>query len=72
MITLILFLSIILLPWWFYLPMLLLAILLVPNYWPAILLGFLVDTLYGTGFWIALSSLLILLALIPIRERIRF
>jgi len=72
MISLLIFISIILLPWWVYLPMLFMAMVLIPNYWPAIILGFLVDTLYGQGILTGLISFLILMVLMPIRDRIRF
>ncbi len=65
------------LPYWIYLPLLVVAMALIPFYWEAIFLGFLIDTLYGpsslnvftsVAFW----SLLMLVAIMPLRERLRW
>ena len=72
-------LSIIFLPYWVYLPLLLVALVVVPLYWEGMILGFLMDVLYGSAihpgisfnFTFALLSLMIILIMIPLRERIR-
>lgn len=73
-------LSILVLPFWFYIPILFIAIVVFPFYWEGILFGFLIDVLYGNGIspvsygvslW-GLGALIILLALMPFRGHIRF
>ncbi|MDO8424224.1 MAG: hypothetical protein Q7S54_01265 [bacterium] len=77
--TILLILSIIFLPYWIYVPALVAAMAAFPLFWESILLGFLIDVLYGekisslssfifsAGF-LALAGLFILL---PLRERLR-
>lgn len=70
-------LSIIFLPYWIYLPLLTLAIIYFQLYWEGILLGLLVDVLYGSlaldiiylsiGFW----ALVLLIILLPMRKLLR-
>lgn len=78
--SLILLITIIFLPYWIYLPLLLIATLLLPLYWEGILLGFLIDILHGRGITafpsllspIAISVVILLIILLPLRERLRF
>ena len=77
--TILLVVSIFFLPYWFYIPALVVAMAAFPLYWESILLGLLIDVLYGeridsfsaflfsAGF-LALAGLLILL---PLRARLR-
>ena len=77
---LILLLAIIFLPYWVYLPLLLVAIVIFPVFWEGVLFGLLIDVLYGWGVtaWpslispVALSALLLVIILLPVRERLRF
>lgn len=77
--TVALLLAIIFLPYWFYIPALLVAMAAFPLYWESILLGFLIDVLYGERInslyslaWSASFLALIgLLLLIPLRARLR-
>ena len=68
--------AILFLPYWAYLPLLAVAMVLVPFYWEAIVFGFLIDVLYGSGGTLfspaPLVTLLFLVILLPIRERIRW
>ena len=71
--------SILFVPYWFYIPILLAAIIILPLFWEGIVFGFLIDVLYGGGvesvallsFPFALAVLVILVALVPLRERLR-
>ncbi len=64
-------------PYWLYLPLILLALCLVPLYWEGILLASLIDIIYGApaSGWLdfphALVACLVVLATIPLRKRIR-
>lgn len=70
--------SIILLPYWVYLPILFGLSVLIPLFWEAIPLALLVDTLYGPGgnFFIAFKTgiitLGILILMLPLRDRLRW
>ncbi len=75
--TCLLILTVLFLPYWLYLPLLILGMALIPLYWEAIMVGFLIDTLYGpsglpiltsVAFW----SFLMLVASMPLRERLRW
>ncbi len=71
-----LFLSILFLPWWLYCPAIIAAVILIPFYWEALVLAFLVQILYtpdGAGFFafIPLVTFSLLLILIPLREELR-
>jgi len=76
-ITLAIFVAILFLPYWLYLPFLFLTIIFLPMFWEGVLLGFLVDVLYGTGVSlpfvspVALIIFIILAVLLPVRERLR-
>ncbi|MBI2086713.1 MAG: hypothetical protein HYT69_00880 [Candidatus Zambryskibacteria bacterium] len=75
--TLILTLAVILLPYWIYLPLLFVAVAILPMFWEGILLGFLIDALYSQGISVpigspvALSILAALVILLPLRARLR-
>lgn len=72
-ISIALFLAVIFLPYWAYVPLLLAAALLLPFYWEAIPFGFLIDTLYGTSglYPAALAAAAAVAVFIPLRERLR-
>lgn len=64
-------------PYWIYLPVLFLAIVLLPFFWEGILYAFIIDILYGAGegFYatpFALIVFLIMLVLPFIRTRLRY
>ena len=72
-------LAILFLPYWIYLPLLLATIIFFPFFWEGILLAFLVDVLFGLGIEsvsglissYAFMALLLVVVLMPLRERIR-
>lgn len=66
-----LILAIIFLPHYIYLPALLIAILVLPFFWEGVLFGLFVDALYGHGVRYGLWSLLVLLAVLPMRRFLR-
>ena len=76
----IILLAVLFLPYWFYLPLILLGILIFSFFWEGILFGFLIDVLYGWGVTAlpslvaptALSALVLIIILLPVRERLRF
>lgn len=73
----ILLIAVLFLPYWVYGPLLFLGILLLPFYVEAILFGFLIDMLYGSGghVWLSPAAILaavLVVAVIPVRERLRF
>ena len=80
MADILLFIAILFLPWWIYIPILIALTVVMPIFWEGILLGFLIDTLYGTGlfdsFWLefptALSIAILLIVAEPLRVRLRF
>lgn len=71
--------SIIFLPFWIYLPFLLASMIIFPFFWEGVLLAFIIDILYGRGIVglpelispMAFSAMLILMAVVPLRERLR-
>lgn len=73
----IIFLAVLFLPWWIYLPLLFIAVALLPLFWEGVFLGFLVDALYGQGVSLPLISpigLAVLIALaiqIAVRPHLR-
>ena len=75
----IVFISILLLPYWLYLPILVIAIIFLPFFWEGILLALLSDILYGSGIELGRSILFsasflvlaLLIILLPIRKRLR-
>lgn len=74
--TLVIFFSILFLPWWIYLPLLFIAVALLPMFWEGVFLGFLIDALYGDLSLpfvspIALATLVALIIFLPLRSRLR-
>ena len=65
------FLSIIFLPYYIYVPALILAMGFFSLFWEGVFLGFLIDILYGEGVYAGLLTLAGLVILLPLRERIR-
>jgi len=75
--VIVLVLSIILLPYWIYLPALVIAIIYFRLFWEGIILASLVDILYGYGTWFShyqfsVYALFLFLLLLPIRDNLRF
>lgn len=64
--------SILVLPYWIYIPVLFLAIIYFPFYWEGILLAFFADTVYGSEIEIAIVALILLIILLPLRDKLRF
>ena len=77
-ISIILF-AILVFPYWVYVPLLFLGIFIFPFFWEAILLGFLIDILFGNGVEgitsfvspFAFTALISLVILLPVRKRLR-
>ena len=71
--------SILFLPYWVYLPLLVLAIVIFPFYWEAILFALFIDAVFGEGtafnssfiFSTTSLALILVIASIPMRERLR-
>lgn len=67
-------------PYYLYLLALVLVTIFVPFYWESIFLGFLIDCLYGPYSHVAFSfrfpvgftAFILVILLLPIRERLRF
>lgn len=78
--TIIVFIAVVAFPYWIYIPVLIVAILMFPFYWEGIIFAFLIDVLYGSfshtgisfAFPFAIGASILVLALLPLRERIRF
>lgn len=73
---LVIFFSILFLPWWIYLPLLFIAVALLPMFWEGVFLGFLVDVLYGDLSLpfvspVAFVTLVVLILILPLRSRLR-
>lgn len=73
-----LFLSLIILPWWFYIPIGILITIFIVNYWEIIIFGFLIDVLYTTSpnifhFEYTFTAFFVFLFLISflLRDRLR-
>ncbi len=76
-VSLLIFLAVLFLPYWLYLPLLFLGMVFIPFYWEAILFAFLIDVLYGPGTTLffsrtALYTAILLIVIIPVRERLRW
>jgi hypothetical protein len=69
--SIVLLISILVLPYWIYIPILFIAIVLLPFYWEGILFAFLVDILYGSGVETGLYALILLVVLLPVRKSLR-
>ncbi|KKT14657.1 MAG: hypothetical protein UV94_C0009G0006 [Parcubacteria group bacterium GW2011_GWC1_43_30] len=71
--------SILFLPYWIYIPVLFVGTILFPFFWEGIFLAFLIDAIHGSGMGVfpslisplTLSVLIVLVALLYIRERLR-
>jgi len=67
-------------PYYLYLLALVLAVVFVPFFWEVVILGFLIDVLYGPyshiglsfKFPVGITALILVVLLLPIRERLRF
>ena len=72
-------LSILFLPYWIYIPVLFIAIIFSPLFWEGILFAFMIETVYASqvGIFTSLISpltvsvLIVLIILLPIKERLR-
>lgn len=77
--SIVVLISILVFPFWIYISILLVAIVIFPFYVEGILFGFLIDVIYGSGVEVlpsvvspfALSILVLLIVMLPIKERIR-
>lgn len=77
--SLIALLSIFLTPFWIYLPILVGIVLVTPFPWEVIIMGFMVDVIYGKAVYggalfdypVAIGILLLLIFISPIREQLR-
>ncbi|OHB08626.1 MAG: hypothetical protein A3I86_00335 [Candidatus Zambryskibacteria bacterium RIFCSPLOWO2_02_FULL_39_14] len=77
--SIIVFVSIIILPYWVYIPLLFIAIIIFPFFWEGIVLVLLIDVLYGNGVkalsWsvspLAFSVLVLLIVLLYLRDSLR-
>lgn len=75
----VLLISILVLPYWIYIPLLFVALIFIPFFWEGILFAFLIDTIYSGKIEtisllfspFALIILLTLIILLPIKERLR-
>lgn len=75
----IILISILILPYWVYLPIILIFMVIFPFFWEAIVFGFLIDVFYGGGVRglpsfvspLALLALVLIFVLAPIQERLR-
>lgn len=74
----IILLAVLMLPYWLYLPMLLFAIIAFPFYFEAVLLGLLIDMLYGVhesgilAFPFGIAMTILVMIAMPTRTYIRF
>lgn len=71
-------LSILVAPYWVYIPVLCLAIIIFPFFWEGILFALLIDVLYGNGVGVlpsisqsAVLALVVIIILLPLRESLR-
>lgn len=77
--SLVILLSILLLPYWIYVPVLFIGIIFFPFFWEGILLALLIDFIHGNEtlsltsfvFSFGFYALIALIILLPIRERLR-
>lgn len=71
--------SILVLPYWVYIPVLFIGIILFPFFWEGILLAFLIEVIHSSGNGVlsllvsplTLSALIVLIILLPIRKSLR-
>ena len=79
LVSLVIFASILVLPYWVYVPLLFIGAILFPFFWEGILLVFFVHVVHGSEVTVlpllvsplALSLLIVLVLLLPIRESLR-
>jgi len=72
--------SILFLPYWIYVPVLFIGVILIPFFWEGMLLALIINVIHGSsvGFLpslvspLPLSVLIVLVALLPIRESLRY
>lgn len=72
--------SILFLPYWLYVPIIVAATVIIPFFWEAIIFGFLIDVLYGSStkfsvFFVSVHSLaatIIIIAAMIFKEKLRF
>lgn len=72
--------AVLILPYWLYIPVLIIALILLPFFWEGILFAFLIDVLYGSGIQapaslvspFAFFILIALMVLLPLRDSLRF
>ena len=72
-------LGVVMLPYWIYLPLLLIGVIIFPFFWEGILLGLLADALFGPGFSsqrtvllsVGFYALTLNIVLLPVREKLR-
>ncbi|MCR4279128.1 MAG: hypothetical protein NUV78_00065 [Candidatus Zambryskibacteria bacterium] len=77
--TILIFLAILFLPYWIYVPLLFAGVLVLPFFWEGIFFGLLIDTLYAESgllvstiiYSFAFWATLILVMMIPVRKRLR-
>ena len=77
--SIVILVSILVLPYWVYVPLLFIGVILFPFFWEGILLVFLVRVIHGAEMAVplslvsplALSLLIVLILLLPIRESLR-
>lgn len=77
--SLVVLVSILVFPYWVYMPILFIAIVIIPFFWEGILLALLIHVIHGNGAGIllslvsplVLSVLIVLIILLPIRENLR-
>lgn len=77
--SVIMLISILVLPYWIYIPVLFIGLIFFPFFLEGMLATFLVDVIYGGGMDVfsllvsplTLSALVVLIAMLPIRESLR-
>jgi len=75
----IVFLSILILPYWIYLPILLVTIIVFPFFWEGLVFAMIIDAIYGRGAGftstlispVTLAALAVLIILIPFQKSLR-
>lgn len=71
--TVLIVVSVIIMPYWFYLPVLFLAVIIFPFYWEGLLVVFFIDVIYGSGFGLGhLFSPLVISVLVALAISILF
>lgn len=74
------FLAIIFLPYWLYVPIVIILVALLPFFWEAVFFGFLIDVLYGKGVGSlstfvaphAIGAALLIIIFSILKDRLRF